>query len=43
MQILHLTITFLNTWIVDIQVVSQDFNFHSNNLFKGVINKKGTL
>jgi hypothetical protein len=23
-------------------VVSQDFNFHSNKLFNGIINKKGT-
>ena len=23
-------------------VVSQDFNFHNNNLFKGVLKKKGT-
>jgi len=22
-------------------LVSQEFNFHSNNIFKGVINKKG--
>ena len=30
-------------WIVDISGrVSQDFNVHSNNIFKGVINKKVT-
>ena len=26
-----------------INVVRQDFNFHSNNLFKEIINKKGDV
>jgi hypothetical protein len=27
---------------MQILVVSQEFNFHSNNLFKGLIDKRGT-